>query len=155
MAKLSGYYQSIGYSSVLSLPPIFWWKKCSGKWGNKKKQKRQCLVFDCKRCIAKTETVGIGYRFLHTQYRRIASILFMEDTPLRKQHSKSYHDGSIMAAHRWRANTMPSKQTVPPITIVTIIPSITGGLTGATNMIYLLSHTDFAVSELAYQTVKS
>ena len=104
----------------------------------------------------KPKTAGIDIDFFNTlSTGRIASILFMEDTPEKVQYLKSYsrwlNNGCLPAeglndAFKADGSAYHHCNNYPAYA--------TGGLTGATNMIYLLSHTDFAVSELAHQTVK-
>ena len=104
----------------------------------------------------KPKTAGIDIDFFNTlSTGRIASILFMEDTPEKVQYLKSYsrwlNNGCLPAeglndAFKADGSAYHHCNNYPAYA--------TGGLTGATNMIYLLSHTGFAVSELAHQTVK-
>ena len=104
----------------------------------------------------KPKTAGIDIDFFNTlSTGRIASILFMEDTPEKVQYLKSYsrwlNNGCLPAeglndAFKADGSAYHHCNNYPAYA--------TGGLTGATNMIHLLSHTDFAVSELAHQTVK-
>ncbi|WP_455586183.1 chondroitinase family polysaccharide lyase [Bacteroides sp.] len=104
----------------------------------------------------KPTTAGIDIDFFNTlSTGRIASILFMEDTPTKVQYLKSFS--------RWIDNgCLPAqglndafKKDGSAYHHCNNYPAYaTGGLTGATNMIYLLSHTGFAISEPAHQTVK-
>ena len=85
----------------------------------------------------KPEVNGIDMDSFNTQTTgRIASILMMEDTPLGLSGSFKVDGGAFH--HR---NNYPAYAV--------------GGLDGATNMIYLFSRTEFAVSELAHETVKN
>ena len=99
---------------------------------------------------------GIDIDSFNTQTQgRIASILIMEDTPEKLQYLRSFSrwldygcrpteglDGSfkVDGASFHHCNNYPAYAV--------------GGLDGATNMIYLLSGTEFRVSELAHATVK-
>lgn len=104
----------------------------------------------------KPRTAGIDIDFFNTlSTGRIASILFLEDSPVKVQYLKSYsrwiNNGCLPAeglndAFKTDGSAYHHCNNYPAYA--------TGGLTGATQMIYLLSHTGFAVSELAHQTVK-
>lgn len=104
----------------------------------------------------KPRTAGIDIDFFNTlSAGRIASILFLEDSPVKVQYLKSYsrwiNNGCLPAeglndAFKTDGSAYHHCNNYPAYA--------TGGLTGATQMIYLLSHTGFAVSELAHQTVK-
>lgn len=99
---------------------------------------------------------GIDIDSFNTQTQgRIASILIMEDTPEKLQYLRSFSrwldygcrptdglDGSfkVDGACFHHCNNYPAYAV--------------GGMEGATNMIYLLSGTEFRVSELAHATVK-
>ena len=99
---------------------------------------------------------GIDIDSFNTQTQgRIASILIMEDTPEKLQYLRSFSrwldygcrpteglDGSfkVDGASFHHCNNYPAYAV--------------GGMEGATNMIYLLSGTEFRVSELAHATVK-
>lgn len=105
----------------------------------------------------KPQTAGIDIDFFNTlSTGRIASILFMEDTPAKVQYLKSFsrwiNNGCLPAeglndAFKSDGSAYHHCNNYPAYA--------TGGLTGATNMIYLLSHTAFSVSELAHETVKN
>ena len=100
---------------------------------------------------------GIDMDSFNTQTTgRIASILMMEDTPEKLQYLKSFSrwidygcrpapglDGSFKVD----GGAFHHRNNYPAYAV--------GGLDGATNMIYLFSHTEFAVSELAHETVKN
>lgn len=86
---------------------------------------------------------------------RIASILMMKDTPEKVQYLKSFarwiNNGCLPAdglagAFKIDGGAFHHRNNYPAYAV--------GGLDGATNMIYLLNHTEFAVSELGHQTVK-
>ena len=100
---------------------------------------------------------GIDIDTFNTKLQgRIASILIMEDTPEKLQYLRSFSrwldygcrpatglSGSFKAdgACFHHCNAYPAYAV--------------GGLDGATSMIYLLSGTEFRLSELAHQTVKN
>ena len=100
---------------------------------------------------------GIDMDSFNTQTTgRIASILMMEDTPEKLQYLRSFSrwidygcrpapglDGSFKVD----GGAFHHRNNYPAYAV--------GGLDGATNMIYLFSHTEFAVSELAHETVKN
>lgn len=87
---------------------------------------------------------------------RIASILIMPDSPEKVQYLKSFSrwidngclpaDG-LTGAFKTDGGAFHHRNNYPAYAV--------GGLDGATNMIYLLNHTSFAVSELGHQTVKN
>lgn len=87
---------------------------------------------------------------------RIASILMMEDSPEKVQYLKSFSrwidNGCLPAdgldgAFKADGAAFHHRNNYPAYAI--------GGLNGATKMIYLLSNTSFAVSELAHSTVRN
>lgn len=87
---------------------------------------------------------------------RIASILMMEDSPEKVQYLKSFSrwiNNGCLPADGLEGSFKPDGgafhhcNNYPAYAV--------GGLDGATNMIYLLSHTSFAVSELGHETVKN
>lgn len=87
---------------------------------------------------------------------RIASILMMEDSPEKVQYLKSFsrwiNNGclptpGLAGSFKTDGAAFHHCNNYPAYAV--------GGLGGATNMIYLLSHTSFAVSELAHATVKN
>lgn len=87
---------------------------------------------------------------------RIASILMMEDTPEKLQYLRSYarwiDNGCLPAlglsgAFKIDGGAFHHRNNYPAYAV--------GGLDGATKMVYLLNHTEFAVSELGHQTVKN
>lgn len=100
---------------------------------------------------------GIDMDSFNTQTTgRIASILMMEDTPEKLQYLKSFArwidygcrpapglDGSFKVD----GGAFHHRNNYPAYAV--------GGLDGATNMIYLFSRTEFAISELAHETVKN
>lgn len=100
---------------------------------------------------------GIDMDSFNTQTTgRIASILMMEDTPEKLQYLKSFArwidygcrpapglDGSFKVD----GGAFHHRNNYPAYAV--------GGLDGATNMIYLFSCTEFAISELAHETVKN
>ena len=87
---------------------------------------------------------------------RFCSIMLMKDSPEKVQYMKSFS--------RWINNgCLPAKGLDDAFKIdgsayhhCNIYPAYAvGGLSGATDMIYLMSRTSFSVSELAHQTVKN
>lgn len=87
---------------------------------------------------------------------RIASILMMEDTPEKVQYLKSFSrwiNNGCLPADGLNGSFKPDGgafhhcNNYPAYAV--------GGLDGATNMIYLLNHTSFAVSDLGHHTVKN
>lgn len=105
----------------------------------------------------KPQTAGIDIDFFNTlSTGRIASVLFMQDTPVKVQYLKSFsrwiNNGCLPAeglndAFKSDGSAYHHCNNYPAYA--------TGGLTGATGMIYLLSHTSFGISQLAHQTVKN
>lgn len=104
----------------------------------------------------KPEKPGINMDSFNTQTTgRIASILMMEDTPEKLQYLRSFSrwidNGCLPAAgldgaFKKDGGAFHHCNHYPAYAV--------GGLDGATNMIYLLNHTQFAVSQTAHQTVK-
>lgn len=99
---------------------------------------------------------GIDIDSFNTQTQgRIASILIMEDSPEKVQYLRSFSrwldygcrpaDG-LMGSFKSDGACFHHCNNYPAYAV--------GGLDGATNMIYLLSGTQFRVSELAHETVK-
>lgn len=87
---------------------------------------------------------------------RIASILMMEDTPEKLQYLRSFSRwidygcrpaSGLAGAFKKDGGAFHHRNNYPAYAV--------GGLDGATHMIYLLSNTQFSVSELAHQTVKN
>lgn len=99
---------------------------------------------------------GINIDVLNTQTTgRLASILIMNDTPDKVQYLNSFSRWMDYACRPSNGLSGSFKVDGSAFHHCNNYPAYaTGGLTGATNMIYLLSHTGFAVSELAHQTVK-
>ena len=105
----------------------------------------------------KPTVAGIDMDSFNTQTTgRIASILMMEDTPEKLQYLRSFarwiDNGCLPAlglsgAFKKDGGAFHHRNHYPAYAV--------GGLDGATNMIYLLNHTEFAVSALGHQTVKS
>lgn len=105
----------------------------------------------------KPEGNGIDMDSFNTQTTgRIASILMMEDTPEKLQYLKSFSrwidNGcrpapGLQGSFKVDGGAFHHRNMYPAYAV--------GGLDGATNMIYLLNHTEFAVSELAHETVKN
>lgn len=99
---------------------------------------------------------GIDMDSFNTQtIGRIASILMMEDTPEKLQYLKSFSRWidygcrpalGLAGSFKKDGGAFHHRNNYPAYAV--------GGLEGATNMIYLLNHTSFAVSELAHETVK-
>ena len=104
----------------------------------------------------KPKVNGIDMDTFNTQTQgRIASILMMEDTPEKLQYLRSFSRWidygcrpavGLQGAFKKDGGSFHHCNNYPAYTV--------GGLDGATNMIYLLSGTQFKVSELAHETVK-
>lgn len=105
----------------------------------------------------KPVTNGIDMDSFNTQTTgRIASILMMEDSPEKVRYLRSFQrwidwgcrpaDG-LMGSFKIDGGAFHHCNNYPAYAV--------GGLDGATNMIYLLSNTQFAVSPLAHTTVKN
>lgn len=100
---------------------------------------------------------GIDMDSFNTQTTgRIASILMMEDTPEKLQYLQSFTRWidygcrpalGLAGAFKKDGGAFHHRNNYPAYAV--------GGLDGATNMIYLLSRTVFAVSPLAHETVKN
>ena len=87
---------------------------------------------------------------------RIASILIMEDTPEKMRYLRSFQRwidwgcrpaNGLQGSFKVDGGAFHHCNNYPAYAV--------GGLDGATNMIYLLSGTQFSVSELAHKTVKN
>lgn len=99
---------------------------------------------------------GIDMDSFNTQTSgRIASILMMEDTPEKLRYLRAFSRWidygcrpapGLAGAFKSDGAAFHHRNNYPAYAV--------GGLDGATNMIYLMSGTTFAVSELAHQTVK-
>lgn len=99
---------------------------------------------------------GIDIDTFNTKLQgRIASILIMEDTPEKLQYLRSFSrwlDNGCLPAPGLAGSFKPDGacfhhcNNYPAYAV--------GGLDGATNMIYLLSGTEFRLSEQAHETVK-
>ena len=105
----------------------------------------------------KPEVNGIDMDSFNTQTTgRIASILMMEDTPEKLQYLRSFSRWidygcrpalGLSGSFKVDGGAFHHRNNYPAYAV--------GGLDGATNMIYLLSRTEFAVSKLARETVKN
>lgn len=101
-------------------------------------------------------TNGIDIDSFNTQTQgRIASILIMEDTPEKLQYLRSFSRWldygcrpaiGLLGSFKKDGACFHHCNNYPAYAV--------GGLDGATSMIYLLSGTEFKVSELAHETVK-
>ena len=106
---------------------------------------------------AKPTGNGIDMDSFNTQTSgRIASILMMEDTPEKLRYLRSFSRWidygcrpapGLAGAFKSDGAAFHHRNNYPAYAV--------GGLDGATHMIYLMSGTTFAVSELAHQTVKN
>lgn len=86
---------------------------------------------------------------------RIASILMMEDTPQKVQYLKSFSRWIDYGCRPAPGLSDSFKSDGSAYHHCNNYPAYaTGGMGGAVNMIYILSHTDFAVSPLAQETLK-
>lgn len=100
---------------------------------------------------------GIDMDSFNTQTTgRIASILIMEDTPEKMRYLRSFQRwidwgcrpaNGLQGSFKVDGGAFHHCNNYPAYAV--------GGLNGATNMIYLLSGTQFSVSELAHKTVKN
>lgn len=100
---------------------------------------------------------GIDIDTFNTKLQgRIASILIMEDTPEKLQYLRSFSRWldygcrpaeGLMGSFKKDGACFHHCNSYPAYAV--------GGLDGATNMIYLLSGTEFKLSELAHETVKN
>ena len=105
----------------------------------------------------KPEVNGIDMDSFNTQTTgRIASILMMEDTPEKLQYLRSFSRWidygcrpalGLSGSFKVDGGAFHHRNNYPAYAV--------GGLDGATNMICLLSRTEFAVSKLAHETVKN
>ena len=105
----------------------------------------------------KPEVNGIDMDSFNTQTTgRIASILIMEDTPEKLQYLRSFSRWidfgcrpalGLSGSFKVDGGAFHHRNNYPAYAV--------GGLDGATNMIYLFSRTEFAVSELAHETVRN
>lgn len=99
---------------------------------------------------------GIDMDSFNTQTTgRIASILMMEDTPEKLQYLKSFSRWidygcrpalGLVGSFKADGGAFHHRNNYPAYAV--------GGLDGATNMIYLFNHTEWAVSPLAHETVR-
>jgi len=99
---------------------------------------------------------GIDMDSFNTQTTgRIASILMMEDTPEKLQYLKSFSRWidygcrpalGLAGSFKVDGGAFHHRNNYPAYAV--------GGLDGATNMIYLFNHTEWAVSPLAHETVR-
>lgn len=99
---------------------------------------------------------GIDIDTFNTKLQgRIASILIMEDTPEKLQYLRSFSRWLDYGCRPARGLTGSFKSGGACFHHCNNYPAYAvGGLDGAANMIYLLSGTEFKLSELAHQTVK-
>lgn len=127
----------------------------AGKLGEAEKSMRWYATTN--EVYLKPEVRGIDMDAFNTiTTGRIASILMMEDSPEKVQYLKSFSrwidngclpaDG-LAGAFKIDGGAFHHCNNYPAYAV--------GGLDGASNMIYLLNHTSFAVSEQAHQTVKN
>ena len=100
---------------------------------------------------------GIDMDTFNTQTQgRIASILIMEDTPEKLQYLRSFSRWLDYGCRPAPGLAGSFKSDGACFHHCNLYPAYgVGGLDGATNMIYLLSGTEFKVSELAHETVKN
>ncbi|GFH85609.1 chondroitinase family polysaccharide lyase [Bacteroides acidifaciens] len=105
----------------------------------------------------KPEGNGIDMDSFNTQTTgRIASILMMEDTPEKLQYLRSFSRWidygcrpapGLAGSFKIDGGAFHHRNNYPAYAV--------GGLDGATNMIYLFSRTEFAISKLAHETVRN
>ena len=103
----------------------------------------------------KPEVNGIDGLFQYTDHRTHCQYLMMEDTPEKLQYLRSFSPLidlfcrpalGLSGSFKADGGAFHHRNNYPVYAV--------GGLDGATNMIYLFSRTEFAVSELAHETVK-
>lgn len=99
---------------------------------------------------------GIDIDTFNTKLQgRIASILIMEDTPEKLQYLRSFSRWLDYGCRPAQGLSGSFKADGACFHHCNIYPAYAvGGLDGATNMIYLLSGTEFKLSEEAHETVK-
>lgn len=86
---------------------------------------------------------------------RIASILMMEDTPQKVQYLKAFSRWIDYGCRPAPGLSDSFKSDGSAYHHCNNYPAYaTGGMGGAVNMVYLLSHTDFAVAPIAQETLK-
>lgn len=127
----------------------------AGKLSNAEKGMRWYSI--ANEVFLKPEVQGMDMDAFNTVTTgRIASILMMEDTPEKVQYLKSFSrwiNNGCLPADGLNGSFKPDGgafhhcNNYPAYAV--------GGLDGATNMIYLLNHTSFAVSQLGHHTVKN
>lgn len=100
---------------------------------------------------------GIDIDTFNTKLQgRIASILIMEDTPEKLQYLRSFSRWLDYGCRPATGLSGSFKSDGACFHHCNNYPAYAvGGLDGATNMIYLLSGTEFKLSELAHETVKN
>lgn len=100
---------------------------------------------------------GIDIDTFNTKLQgRIASILIMEDTPEKLQYLRSFSRWLDYGCRPAPGLAGSFKTDGACFHHCNIYPAYAvGGLDGATNMIYLLSGTEFRLSEFAHETVKN
>lgn len=105
----------------------------------------------------KPTTNGIDIDTFNTKLQgRIASILIMEDTPERLQYLRPFSRWLDYGCRPAQGLSGSFKKDGACFHHCNNYPAYAvGGMDGATNMIYLLSGTEFKLSELAHQTVKN
>ncbi len=105
----------------------------------------------------KSTVNGIDIDTFNTKLQgRIASILIMEDTPEKLQYLRSFSRWLDYGCRPATGLSGSFKSDGACFHHCNNYPAYAvGGLDGATNMIYLLSGTEFKLSELAHETVKN
>ena len=100
---------------------------------------------------------GIDIDTFNTKLQgRIASILIMEDTPEKLQYLRSFSRWLDYGCRPTTGLSGSFKSDGACFHHCNLYPAYAvGGLDGATNMIYLLSGTEFKLSEFAHETVKN
>lgn len=146
-----------GYSVRGLYPAYFLMKDVLAETGKLKEAEQTLLWYAITNEVyLKPEGNGIDMDSFNTQTTgRIASILLMEDTPEKLQYLRSFvrwidygcrPAPGLAGSFKTDGSAFHHRNNYPAYAI--------GGLEGVTHMIYLFSHTSFAVSPLAHQTVK-
>ena len=146
-----------GYSMRSLYPAYFLMKEVLAEEGKLQEAEKTLNWYAITNEVYPMPTVdGIDMDSFNTQTAgRIASILIMQDTPEKLQLLRSFARWidrgcrpalGLMGAFKTDGASFHHCNNYPAYAV--------GGLDGATNMIYLLSRTEFAVSPLAHETVK-
>lgn len=147
-----------GYSVRGLYISYFLMKEALAKAGKLQEAERTLLWYSiANEVFIKPESNGIDMDSFNTQTTgRLAGILLMEDTPEKLQYLKAFSRWidygcrpalGLGGSFKKDGGAFHHRNNYPAYAV--------GGLDGATNMIYLLSRTRFAVSSEAHSTVKN